>query len=320
MHKWLFFSLTISLMPGSFGQTMAPAHYSRMVTVPALVEEKSGQIAYDLSATDFSIKDGGIEQHVQLEDNANPPPLSLLLVIQTGGKGAPQLGKIARLNDLLDSILTGPRDQVAILTFDSRLSVIQGFSTDSDAISHSLASIAPGNTGAALFDALHRAITLFDKTALENRRVILLISGENDHGSTASDATSLIRDVSSDNISVYSLTFAAPKKALLNKLWSINPLALTASAMQKNAAEALAQLTGGDFSRFDTERSFEDRTTEMANHIHNRYYLVFQPLDPEPGFHSLQVDVHRSKTNVVSARSGYWFSTADNSGSSGAAR
>jgi VWFA-related protein len=292
------------------GQTAPPSAKTRIVPVPALVEVRSGEIAYDLSASDFSIKDDGVEQQVRL-GNTDLQPRSLLLVIQTGHNASMQLEKLGHLDDLLDSILTGPNDRVGILTFDSRPHVQQDFAVNSKTVSRSLAAIAPGDSGAALFDALHAAVATFGKAPAENRRVILLISGQHDHGSIASSAASLIRSISLANVSVYGLTFSAPRKDLLGKLWSLNPLAMTASAMQKNAAEALADLTGGDFYRFDTEKSFEDRVSEMAKHIHNSYCLTFQPNDPTPGFHSLQVGVRRSKTTIVAARSGYWFSNAD---------
>jgi VWFA-related protein len=296
------------------GQTANPPVKTRIVPVPALVEVRSGEIAYDLSASDFSIKDDGVEQQVSLGD-VDSQPRSLLLVIQTGHNASGQLGKLEHLDDLLDSILTGPADRVGILTFDSHPHVLQDFTENSEAVSHSLTSIAPGDAGAALFDALQMAVTMFDKAPAANRRVILLISGQHDHGSIASGAASLIRSISLANVAVYGLAFTAPRKDLLGKLWSLNPLAMTAGAMQKNAAETLAQLTGGDFYQFDTEKGFEDRVSEMATHIHNSYCLAFQPKDPAPGFHSLQVGVRRSKTTIVAARSGYWFSVEDDKNS-----
>jgi VWFA-related protein len=296
------------------GQTANPPVKTRIVPVPALVEVRSGEIAYDLSASDFSIKDDGVEQQVSLGD-VDSQPRSLLLVIQTGHNASGQLGKLEHLDDLLDSILTGPADRVGILTFDSHPHVLQDFTENSEAVSHSLTSIAPGDAGAALFDALQMAVTMFDKAPAANRRVILLISGQHDHGSIASGAASLIRSISLANVAVYGLAFTAPRKDLLGKLWSLNPLAMTAGAMQKNAAETLAQLTGGDFYQFDTEKGFEDRVSEMATHIHNSYCLAFQPKDPAPGFHSLQVGVRRSKTTIVAARSGYWFSVEDDTNS-----
>jgi VWFA-related protein len=310
MPKTTYYLGIICFVLHVFGQTGTRPAKTRIVPVPALVEVRPGQIAYDLSASDFSIKDDGVEQQVALGD-ASLQPRSLLLVIQTGHNAAAQLGKIEHLDDLLDSILTGPADQVGIVTFDSRPHVLQDFTVNSEAVSHSLTSIAPGDTGAALFDALNASVAMFGKAPAANRRVILLISGQHDHGSIAASAAPLIRSISLANVSVYGLTFTAPRKDLLGKLGSLNPLAMTANAMQRNAAEALAQLTGGDFYRFDTEKSFEDRVGAMAKHIHNGYCLTFQPNHPAPGFHSLQVGVRRSKTTIVAARSGYWFSAED---------
>ena len=41
--------------------------------VPALIESKSGEIAYGLSVDNFSIKDNGIEQQVDVESDAGRP-------------------------------------------------------------------------------------------------------------------------------------------------------------------------------------------------------------------------------------------------------
>ena len=277
-----------------------------LVTVPVLVASSSGELAYDLTASDFSIKDEGIEQRV-LPVDPMQHPLSLVIVIQTGHDVAAQLKKIGRLDSLLDSFLTGPSDQAAIITFDSSVSLLQDFTADADVTSHKLSVIEPGNTGASLFDALTMATKLLSQTPVTNSRVILLISREHDHGSFTSNAGSVIRSVSSVGVSVYGLTSIAAKKELLTRLRSLNPLSMTGSAMQRNAPEALAGLTGGDFYRFSTEKEFEERTTEIASHLHNRYSLSFLPSQPKPGFHFLQVAVRRAKTTVVSARGGYWI-------------
>ena len=297
--------LVLCFSAGGFGQVVsAPAR--NLIAVPVLVEGRSGEIAYDLSAGDFSIKDDGIEQKVLPVDPVQRP-LSLVLVIQTGHDVAAQLKKIGRLDSLLDSFLTGPTDQAAIVTFDSSVFLLQDFTANADLISKKLSKVQPGNAGASLFDALSMATKLLSQTPVTNSRVILLISREHDHGSFTSDAGSVVRGVASVGVSVYSLTSTAGKKELLTSLRSFNPMAMKGSAMQKNTPEALAELTGGDFYHFSTEKDFEDRTTEIADHIHNRYCLSFLPSHPNPGFHFLQVEVHRDKTNVVSARSGYWI-------------
>ena len=316
MLKGSWVSLAMCLTLGSYGQTVAPLH-NGTIWVPALVESKSGKIAYGLSVDDFSIKDNGIEQQIILQSDMGAQPISLLFVIQTGHNSAAQLGKISRLPDLLDSILTSPQDQIAIVTFDSSPHFLQAFTTNSDTISSSFASISPGNSAAALFDAMQMAISSLRKAAPENQKVIILISGEHDHGSVGSDTGSLIREVSSSNASVYSLSFTPGRTEVFGKLRSLNPLAMTGGAMQRNAGEALAQLTGGDFFRFNNERDFEDRIGNIANHIHNRYNLAIQPSNPRPGFHSLQVEVRQPKVNIVSVREGYWATDESRFGSGG---
>lgn len=308
--------LLICTTLGACGQRIALAQGAGAVSVPVLVESKSGQIAYGLSASDFLLSDNGIRQPVEMQDGAQTGPLSLILVIQTGHGAPGQLDKIAHLGALVDSLLTDSQDRAAVITFDSRPQLFHDFAEDTDEISNSLASIAAGNSGAALFDAMHMAISLLGKVPAHNRKVIVLVSGEHDHGSYASDNGSLIRDVSLSDASVYSLSFRTARKGFVGKLRSLGPFAVFADAMQRNSSEVLAQLTGGEFYRFDSERGFEDRVLEIANHINNRYILTFHPKNPEPGFHALEVEVEYSKVAILSARTGYWLaaSTATDSG------
>jgi VWFA-related protein len=291
-----------------YGQSAAGGDQGAgVVSVPVLVAMRSGELAYDLSASDFSIRDNGIEQRVSLEGGFPPRALSLVLVIQNGRGAGNQLETITHPEALVDSALTNSQNEISVISFDSRPQILQGFTHEPSDVSTSLGSIAAGNSGAALFDAVHIAVNLLRTAPEGDRKVIVLISGEHDHGSNASDIASLIRDVAASNASVYSLCFKAGNRSILGKLSSLNPVTMTASAMQRNAAEALAQLTGGEFYRFASQRTFGDRSIEIANHISNRYMLSFRPSRPDPGFHSLQVGVGYSKMDVLSARSGYWI-------------
>lgn len=306
MFRRTWFLVAISLTLGAYGQITTPVHNGMTVRVPALVESKSGEIAYDLSSADFTIKDDGIPQQISLDRDSAPRPLSLILVIQIGHSAKSQLGKIARLPDLLDGLLTNKQDQTAIVTFDSSPRLIQAFTTDQDTISVALSSISGGSSGAALFDAMHLAILELGKAAPDTQKVIVLISGERDHGSVGADADSLIREIASTNTSTYALSFKSGKTEIFGSLRSLNPLALTDSAMQKNAGQTLARMTGGDFFRFDSEHEFESRMGDIENHVRNRYNFVFQPSTPLPGLHSLEVEVREQELNIVAARSMYW--------------
>jgi methylglyoxal synthase len=89
--------------------------------------------------------------------------------------------------------LTRPEDQVAIIGFDNRFQVLMQFTSDSGDISTTLASITSGNSGAAIFDSVHLALGQLQEAPMTNRKLIVLVSEEHDHGSNASDIGSLIR-------------------------------------------------------------------------------------------------------------------------------
>jgi len=307
MRRELIFVISFVMFRAAVGQTVGAYPNAQPISVPVLVESKKGEIVYGLSSDDFSVRDNGIEQRISLDGDSDIRPLSLVIVIQTGHNAAAQLPGIAGLSGLLDGILTNPLDEVSIVTFDSSPHTIQAFTADTESVANAIATIRPGTAGAALFDTVNLAITSLNKTSPASHRVILLISRDHDHGSVGSNPGSVLRDVAASNTSIYSLSSATGgKEDFFTKLRSLTPLIITASGMQRNAGETLAHLTGGDFYRFDTERQFEDRITEIASHIRNRYSLTFRPSNPVPGFHSLQIAVSSSKANVVASRTAYW--------------
>jgi VWFA-related protein len=307
MRRELLLVIAFVIFRTAVGQTVSAYPDAQAVSVPVLVESKRGEIVYGLSSYDFSVKDNGIEQRISLDADSDIRPLSLVIVIQTGHSAAAQLSAIAGLSSLLDGILTNPLDEVSIVTFDSSPHTMQAFTTDTELLANAIATITPGNTGAALFDTVDLAITSLNNTSPASHRVVLLISRDHDHGSVGSNAGSILRDVAASNTSIYSLSSAAGgKEDFFTKLRSLNPLVITASSMQRNAGETLARLTGGDFYRFDTHRQLEDHITEIGSHIRNRYSLTFRPSNPAPGFHSLQIAVSSSKADVVESRTAYW--------------
>ena len=78
-------------------------------------------------------------------------------------------------------------------------------------------------------------------------------------------------------------------------------------AIQHNVPETVAQLTGGEYYKLGSEKTFERDLSTIANHIPNRYMLSFQPQSPHPGFHSIALTAPGYVGLKVSARSGYWI-------------
>ncbi len=79
-----------------------------------------------------------------------------------------------------------------------------------------------------------------------------------------------------------------------------------AGALQSNVPETVAQLTGGEYFKFENNRSLVSGMVAISNHMPNRYVLSFQPLAPHPGYHAVVLKLKRHPGLRITARSGYW--------------
>jgi len=91
------------------------------------------------------------------------------------------------------------------------------------------------------------------------------------------------------------------------------PLALAKMAalaatdgIRMNVPKTVAEMTGGEYYSFNGEKSIETALTTIANHVPNRYVLSFQPHDPHPGIHALELKLPEYPGLEVTARSSYW--------------
>jgi VWFA-related protein len=93
----------------------------------------------------------------------------------------------------------------------------------------------------------------------------------------------------------------------------VPPLALAklaairaADSLQRNVPETVAQLTGGEYFRFENNRSLVSGMVAISNHVPNRYVLSFQPQEPHPGYHAVELRLKDHPGLRITARSGYW--------------
>ena len=91
------------------------------------------------------------------------------------------------------------------------------------------------------------------------------------------------------------------------------PLALAKMAaiaavdgIRQNIPETVAKLTGGEYFRFNDQRSLDNALATVANHVPNRYVLSFQPQSPHPGPHALHLQVKDYDKLDISTRTSYW--------------
>ncbi len=283
--------LVAALSSVAFAQTTIRTT-TTLVVVPTLVQTPGKELVFSLKADDFILTDNGVPQKVTLEEETNRP-LSLVVLMQTGGIARGQFESYANLDTMLAGILGKAPNMVSIVNFDSRVEAASPFTSDitewRDAINHP----DEGDHGAAILDSISYGIDLLKQEPQGNRRAILLISQEHDSGSKA-QLKDIVRAVGETNTAIYSITFSAEKTAFKQ------------ASMRKNLSAEIANLSGGESSSFDGRSQLDEDLGVLTNHIRNSYILSFYPTSTEPGLHVIKVRLAHHPELLVSARSNYW--------------
>ena len=307
-----------------------------LVVVPTLVQTAGKETAFSLTVEDFVLTDNGVPQKVMLEEETKRP-LSLVVLMQTGGVAHGQFASYTNLETMLATLLGGAPNRVSIVNFDSRPEAASPFTSDVAQWSEAINKPDQGDSGAAIFDGIAYALDLLKKEPVSNRRAILLISQERDDGSKT-PMKEIVRALGETNTAIYSVTFSAQKTEakLAFKNPHVNPpisivasdgsikpyndparpfqgyfnldapLRLIFGAMQKNLSAEVADLSGGESMSFDGRGELENDINVLGNHIRNSYLLSFTPTSSEPGLHAIRVSLPKHPEMIVSARTSYW--------------
>ncbi len=286
------------------------------VLVPTLVQMRGDQIVYGLKADDFVLEDNGKPQQIHVQEEMDTAPVALVVAVEQGGASVLEFGKFAKMGPLLDSFLTNPRSRAALVGFDSAPHLLEDFTHDADRIDADLQQLQPGDGRAAILDTAGYALSLLETQPREDRRVLLLIGEERDHGSKHVKAAQLIRTIGESDVLVLSVSFS-PALAELGHdtkdsgddrtLNMISTLAMAIQAFRKNVVKELAQMSGGEYATFVGDKRFEARLLDASKQVRNRYLLSFHPTDLTPGLHTIRVRTTQDYGARIVARRNYWL-------------
>ncbi|AFL86649.1 von Willebrand factor type A-like protein [Terriglobus roseus DSM 18391] len=306
---------------------------STLVLVPTRVTTTSSAgLNVTLRAEDFTLTDNGVPQKLRLEE-ASREPLAVIVLLQTGGAAPKQFANYAGISSLLEYALGSVRYRVSLITFDSKPEDRWPFSNDATNLRDAFQKPKPGDGGAAVLDAIDYGLDWFGDQHPRGRRLILLVSDE--HFRAGDEALrQMTRRLAETNTTIYSLSFNAQRAYLIDELKHSSPenpplfmspdhppllhtfnldrpLRQALSAMQSNAAEGVAALSGGTYMPFTNRKDLELQLTTFANDLSNRYILSFQPTNPTAGLHSLQVSLPQHPDLQATARTAYWHAAPD---------
>jgi len=308
----------LTLLPILFAQETTVRSRSNLVLVPTLVKDSQGAVVYGFHADDFTIEDNGIPQPVRLDETPDGQPVSLVIAIQRGRRAAYEFPRMQGLRIMLEPLFAIRTARVAVVEFDSRVILTRDFTKSENSVNADLEDLQPGDSGAAILDAVAYSVNLLKNEPDDRQRVLLLISETRDHGShlKIEDAVSAIGQA---NTLMYALAFSPGLSNVLDTARGTNKDEMrggvdvldlayrTAQAMRKNVPSTVTAMTGGEYELFATRKKFEIRMNDFTNHLHSRYLLSFAPQDSQPGLHQIRVRLKDGRADSVLARTSYWM-------------
>lgn len=319
--------------------------FSQTVTniiAPTLVTDRAGNIIDGLQPHQFRLFDNKKEQNIHVD--VAFLPISLVVAIEASSRvDGPILNQIKHLGTLLP-LVSGDHGEVAIMAFDSRLRVMQDFTTDADKIKAAVDKINAGNSSSRMIDAVDRAVYMLRNRAKDNRKIVLLVSETRDVASEGRLREALI-DANVNNVLIYTVNISQLMVKLTEKPQAARPDPIDVTAQQTigghpptpttvaqdygpyqaqfvpvlteiyrgakrifvdNPSEQLAKSTGGQEFSFVKERALEDAIQNIGVQIRSQYLITYDPNNKEePGFHTIAVTVD-NPSYVAKTRPGYW--------------
>ena len=316
---------------------------TRLVFVPTTVQNTQGRPIDGLTEANFKILDNGLSQPFSLDTfGTGVARVALVVAVQTSGISASALVTIRRIGAMIQPVITGERGCAGLISFSDSVVVRQTCTKDPDVLSKAFAALSSRSPKEGhLLDGTAEAIKLLEAQP-NARRVLLLISETRDRGSEAK-LPDVIRQAQAAGVTVYSATYSAFRTGFFAKPEDVQqprqtrplpipsgrpnwdpvaqPIPANTSAQSTDilggigelkrlsmdkTTEKLAQATGGAEYPFTKLAGLEKAIQSLGEEIHSQYVIGFIPKEPQPGYHTLTVQVQPGTNLRLRTRPGYW--------------
>lgn len=261
-----------------------------LVIVQATVKDRDGRLVTGLGIDDFRIYEDGIEQRV-LQFTGERVPVSLGIAVDVSDSMfGVRIADARRAIDRFVLSLLDENDEAFLLVFNHMALVRAPWTRPPRGLAGRLDGVKPFG-GTAIYDALIKAVPMFDKRRHE-RCGLLVIS---DGADTASDAhlQDALRRINYSDAFVYAIAIDAPSGPAINNRFSPDSL-----------SEITSQ-SGGYTEVIRDSAELGAATERIASELNHQYTLAYAPSrQPDGQYHTIRVRT-RNDQYVVRSRRGF---------------
>jgi Ca-activated chloride channel family protein len=259
---------------------------SSLVLLNVSVRDANGRFVTGLKRDLFSIFEDGVKQEITYF-SSEETPFAAIILLDTSGSMEERvvLARSAALQ-FLDRLR--PQDTAAIYTFDSKISLIQPFSSSRDAVDKLYEVKSDGMT--KLNDAIYLAAGELRKRPEKRRAIILLSDGQDTVSGRSAEAA--LRSALESNCVIYTI--------------DMSPTGAPNRFLNQGPLKFFAEKSGGQFIDTPGGAALRDAFTKIVEELGNQYTLGYSlPEDKADGkWHSIELRIARPNLQIRT-RKGY---------------
>ena len=298
----LLLFLTLIFQAG--GQTRrAPLFRSsaRRVVVDVFVSQ-NGRPVSGLTAGDFQVLDDGEPQKGVTLLNTADEPLSAVLLIDMSasvrGQKLQQSKRAARA--FVDGLSRS--DEIAVIAFATQYELIQPMTKITQEAISSLERLRGGGA-TALHDSLHAATVHAESGT---GRPLVVVFSDGDDNSSWLTMDDLVAGAEASSAVIYAVRVSSGTGLTLLDEKGRRFVEISADYKGTRALTNVVRAAGGRLISLRSTENLADAYAVILEEMRNRYLLVYEPVSNEPGYHRLDVELHRKK-GELRARPGYFL-------------
>jgi VWFA-related protein len=258
-----------------------------VVTFFATVRDSDGGVVKDLTRDDFVLLEDGQPQIIRYFSRESDLPLILGLLVDTSRSQINVLEPERNVsNTFLDQILRPDKDQAFIAQFNTRVQLLQSF-TSSRELRAALDKLQiPPIVATLLFEAV-KETSDYMMRPMHGRKAFILLSD----GGSFRDKTNLETAIEyaqrADTI-IYSILYSGINSASKARrrvgtiARIINPTGAVYFAIAKSNMRRMALETGGAYFEISETRTIENAYAEIEDALRNQYSFGYTPERPAP--------------------------------------
>lgn len=259
---------------------------SSIVVLNATIKDSAGRAVSGIRREQFKVFEDGVEQKIELF-SAEETPFAAAILLDTSGSMEERVS-MARAAAI--RFLDGLRelDNVAIYSFDSKVTLVQEFSNSRDIEQKIFDLKANGMT--KLNDAIYEASTALSKRP-EKRRALIVLSDGQDTLSGRSSEKALKAALSADVV-IYTV--------------DMSPIGDSKRSQNQAPLKNLAEKSGGTFVATAGGAALRAAFESIVDELGSQYTLGYSPTNSQKDGKWRAIELRVSRPNLqIRTRKGY---------------